>query len=209
MSDPGVPTSENAEGGQACPSPGGAGKVLICVRATCSELGEKMGNGLDNPYDDFRRKVAEIVAAGPGALIVDRNHELICAFESAAAAFRCTQSIQRAVAESLPVIHPFEDDLSFLYGTIFTGGALEDGAHSRNVCIFAEGEVDRSPTGTGVSARAAIHHARGELGLGEPITIESWAQTFYAAPMDFGGGVPGHQPRKTGAPDLHPDTHGH
>ena len=43
----------------------------------------------------------------------------------------------------------------------------------------------------------------------EPITIENWAQTFYAAPMDFGGGVPGHQPRKTGAPELHPDTHGH
>jgi hypothetical protein len=100
MSDRGAPTWENAEGEQACPSPGGAGKVLICVRATCSELGEKMGSGLDNPYDDFRRKVAEIVAAGPGALIVDRDHELICAFESAAAAFRCTQSIQRAVAES-------------------------------------------------------------------------------------------------------------
>jgi N-acyl-D-glutamate deacylase len=43
----------------------------------------------------------------------------------------------------------------------------------------------------------------------EPITVENWAKTFYAAPMDFGGGVPGHQPRKTGAPDLQPDTHGH
>jgi len=43
----------------------------------------------------------------------------------------------------------------------------------------------------------------------EPITIENWAQTFYAAPMDFGGGVPGHQPRKTGEPDSQPDTHGH
>jgi N-acyl-D-glutamate deacylase len=43
----------------------------------------------------------------------------------------------------------------------------------------------------------------------EPITIENWAKTFYAAPMDFGGGVPGHQPRKMGAPDSQPDTHGH
>ncbi len=47
------------------------------------------------------------------------------------------------------------------------------GAHSRNVCIFAEGEVDRSPTGTGVSGRLAIHHARGEIGVGDVITIES------------------------------------
>jgi hypothetical protein len=37
----------------------------------------------------------------------------------------------------------------------------------------------------------------------------AWAQTFYAAPIDFGGGVPGHQPRTTGAPATHPDTHGH
>jgi trans-L-3-hydroxyproline dehydratase len=48
-----------------------------------------------------------------------------------------------------------------------------DDIHSRNVCIFADGEVDRYPTGTGVSGRAAIHHARGELGMDETITIES------------------------------------
>ena len=71
------------------------------------------------------------------------------------------------------IAHPFEEDLSFLYGTIFTGVPLSEGADSRNVCIFAEGEVDRSPTGTGVSARAAIHRARGELGVGEEMVIEA------------------------------------
>ncbi len=100
MSDPRAPTAGNAEGNPVCPSADSAGKVLICVRPTCSELGEKMGSGLDNPYDDFRRKVAEIVSAGRGALITDHNREFICAFESAAAAFKCTQSIQRAIAES-------------------------------------------------------------------------------------------------------------
>ena len=48
-----------------------------------------------------------------------------------------------------------------------------------------------------------------EKGRFEPITIENWAQTFYAAPVDFGGGVPGHQPRNIGVPDSQPDTHGH
>jgi trans-L-3-hydroxyproline dehydratase len=81
--------------------------------------------------------------------------------------------IKNSVAQSFPIKHPFEDDLSFLYGTIFTGPAFESGHHSRNVCIFAEGEVDRSPTGTGVSARAALHHAKGELQLNKKITIES------------------------------------
>ncbi len=81
--------------------------------------------------------------------------------------------IKLAIMDRFPVIHPFEEDLSFLYGTIFTGPALDSGHHSRNVCVFANGEVDRSPTGSGVSARAALHHYRGELGLHKPVTIES------------------------------------
>jgi trans-L-3-hydroxyproline dehydratase len=74
---------------------------------------------------------------------------------------------------SRTIPHPFEADLSFLYGVIFIGPALSAGGHSRNVCVFAEGEVDRSPTGTGVSGRLAIHYARGEIGLNQPVIIES------------------------------------
>ena len=81
--------------------------------------------------------------------------------------------IKHAVMSQFSITHPLEADLSFLYGTIFTGPALEASHHSRNVCIFADGEVDRSATGSGVSARAALHFARGELGVNEQITIES------------------------------------
>jgi trans-L-3-hydroxyproline dehydratase len=81
--------------------------------------------------------------------------------------------IKCAVASAFRIEHPFEPDLSFLYGTIFTGPAQQAGHHSRNVCIFADGEVDRSATGSGVSARAALHYAKGELELREDITIES------------------------------------
>lgn len=83
------------------------------------------------------------------------------------------RSIKDAIQTSTMVEHPFEPELSFLYGTIFTGPARNPAHHSRNVCIFAEGEVDRSATGSGVSARCALHCAKGELGLNEPITIES------------------------------------
>ena len=81
--------------------------------------------------------------------------------------------IKRAVMNSRKIVHPFEEDLGFLYGTIFIAPPLNEGVDSRNVCIFAEGEVDRSPTGTGVSGRAAIHYARKELTLGQTMTIES------------------------------------
>jgi len=83
------------------------------------------------------------------------------------------RKIKYAVMDNYKIKHPFEEDLSFLYGTIFTGKPYNKYNHSRNVCIFADGELDRSPTGSGVSARAALHHSRGELQNGEIITIES------------------------------------
>ncbi|MCB2214963.1 proline racemase family protein [Desulfofustis glycolicus] len=83
------------------------------------------------------------------------------------------KAIKKAIIENFPIIHPFEKDLSFLYGTIFLGPAMTPGVDSRNVCIFADGEVDRSPTGSGVAGRMAIHHAKGELKIGQKMTIES------------------------------------
>ena len=41
----------------------------------------------------------------------------------------------------------------------------------------------------------------------EQLTIESWTKTYYVAPVDFGGGVPGSQPKKIGAPDSQPHIH--
>jgi len=87
--------------------------------------------------------------------------------------------VKKAVIEAVPVRHPFEPDLGFLYGTIFIGRPKNPAHHSRNVCVFAEGEVDRSPTGTGVSGRAAIHFARGELEKGRPFVVESILGTCF------------------------------
>jgi len=70
--------------------------------------------------------------------------------------------ITTAVAGALDIEHPDDPDIGFLYGTIFTGAAEARGRHSRHACVFAEGELDRSPTGTGVSARLAVLEARGE-----------------------------------------------
>ena len=87
--------------------------------------------------------------------------------------------IKNAVMENLEIKHPFEDDLGFLYGTIFVGPAEDPAHHSRNVCIFAEGELDRSPTGTGVSARCGLHFAKGELVVDQPFTVESILGTCF------------------------------
>ena len=87
------------------------------------------------------------------------------------------KKIKKAVMDNFVIEHPFEADLGFLYGVIFIGEPENQNHHSRNVCIFADGEVDRSPTGSGVSGRAAIHFAKDELKRGEKITIESILST--------------------------------
>lgn len=82
--------------------------------------------------------------------------------------------ITKAVAASVRLEHPDDADLAFLYGTILTDG-LDDFSDvaTRNICIFAEREVDRSPTGSGVSARIAVQVAKGQIALGQVRRFES------------------------------------
>ncbi|MGL4812354.1 MAG: proline racemase family protein, partial [Beijerinckiaceae bacterium] len=66
---------------------------------------------------------------------------------------------------SHPLRHPDAPDLGFLYGTILTDDST--GAHdTANLCVFAERQIDRSPTGSGVTARMALDHARGRIAAG-------------------------------------------
>ena len=98
------------------------------------------------------------------------------------------EAIKKAINTKLTIKHPFEEDLGFLYGTILTGPSEHPAHHSRNVCIFANAEVDRSPTGTGVSARLALHYAKGEIIDGQHIIIES----ILGAASTFSGRVVDH-----------------
>lgn len=87
--------------------------------------------------------------------------------------------IKEALQNADPPRHPDDEDLGFVYGTIFVGPAHDPAHHSRNVCVFADGEIDRCPTGTGVSGRLALHHARGEVASGEDIVVESILGTCF------------------------------
>lgn len=115
--------------------------------------------------------------------------------------------IKRRIMETHSIEHPDGDpDLNFLYGTIFVHMTPEvDGLHSRNVCIFADGEVDRCPTGTGVSGRLAIHYAKGELARNELIHIESIIGTAFTGRIvdeTLVGGVPAIIPEVAGTAHI-------
>jgi proline racemase len=73
------------------------------------------------------------------------------------------RAVKAALAGSAHVEHPEDDRLSGLYGTVLHEAVeTADGSHAeRNVTIFADGEVDRSPCGSATSARTTLLHADG------------------------------------------------
>ncbi|TIL83796.1 MAG: proline racemase, partial [Mesorhizobium sp.] len=73
-------------------------------------------------------------------------------------------ALTEKLKKGFPLSHPDHAELAFLYGTILTDGqdAVSD-SPTKNICVFAEAQVDRSPTGSGVIARLAAMHARGEI----------------------------------------------
>jgi trans-L-3-hydroxyproline dehydratase len=104
---------------------------------------------------------------------------------------RIKQAITSSTVTAHHIEHPESKSLSFLYGVIFVDDSPNAGVHSRNVCIFADGELDRSPTGSGVCGRIALEHESGDVDLHQPITIESiLASTFTVSAteeLDFAG----------------------
>jgi proline racemase len=89
------------------------------------------------------------------------------------------RAIKAALHGSQVARHPSDDRLSGIYGTI----RFDDlgGLHQRNVTVFADGEVDRSPCGSGTSARVALLAADGRLGPGDVLLHDSIVGTRFRA----------------------------
>lgn len=92
---------------------------------------------------------------------------------------RAGMQIKQSIEAALRVAHPVEPALHGIYGTIFTGPASSSTADLRNVTIFADAEVDRSPCGTGTCAVMAVLAAMGLLGPEQTFTHESIIGTTF------------------------------
>ena len=77
------------------------------------------------------------------------------------------REVKRALEAEREWAHPEEPELRDIYGVIFWQREPGPGVRQRNVTVFADGEVDRSPCGSGTSARLALLDASGELPRGE------------------------------------------
>ncbi len=85
------------------------------------------------------------------------------------------REVKGVLGQVSSVQHPVDDRLSGLYGTIFFEALDQDGRglRQRNVTVFADGEIDRSPCGSGTSARLAILDSLAELERGATLLHES------------------------------------
>jgi proline racemase len=89
------------------------------------------------------------------------------------------RKIKHALNQTEVAKHPTDDRLSGIYGTIIYEelGPL----HQRNVTVFADGEVDRSPCGSGTSARCALLHADQVMTEGDELRHDSIVGTTFKA----------------------------
>jgi proline racemase len=92
---------------------------------------------------------------------------------------RAGMAIKHAIEAAMTIVHPLDPGLTGIYGTIFTGPPSDEGADLRNVTIFADAEVDRSPCGTGTAAVMAVVDAMGLLAADRPFVHESLIGTRF------------------------------
>lgn len=162
------------------------------IRATATHDGERVRSVRfrNVPSFQYRRELA--VHSSAGTVVVDvawggAFYALVDAAalgldvtpENAARLTELGMEIKYAVQELDYPVHPEEPGLHGVYGTIITATPRTRDGDGRNITIYANGAVDRSPCGTGTSARLANMYARGQIGLGRPFRHESVIDTIF------------------------------
>ncbi len=91
--------------------------------------------------------------------------------------------IKYKVIDKYKIVHPEEPGLNSIYGTIFMDKLeYEDNkVTSKNVCIFAEGQIDRSPTGTGTGGRIALMLSKGLINKDTILVNKSIIDTVFTS----------------------------
>ena len=121
------------------------------------------------------------------------------------------QLVERGIAfrdaarDQLEISHPTEPGINPLHGVEMYVDNPSPGIHARNIMTFAQRSFDRSPCGTGTSARLALLHAQGRIGVGEEFIHESILGTVFRSRIVEEGRVDGYPaviPEVTGSAYL-------
>jgi len=130
----------------------------------------------------FGRVVGDIAFGGAFYFYADgRPHGLAIQKDNTEALIRFGAEVKAAANAAYPVVHPEIPELNHIYGTIIDGDPQDPSSTQANCCIFADRQLDRSPTGSGTAGRAALLYAKGKIGLNETLINESLLGTIMTA----------------------------
>ena len=135
---------------------------------------------VDTP--SFGRVMGDIAFGGAFYFYVDgQPHGLEITPSHVDRLIRFGQEVKDAANRAYAVVHDDIPELNHIYGTIVAGPPRHPDARQSNCCIFADRQVDRSPTGSGTAGCTAILSARGLIADGESWTNESLIGTTMSA----------------------------
>ncbi|MEJ8567780.1 proline racemase family protein [Elongatibacter sediminis] len=125
---------------------------------------------LDVP--DLGRISVDIAYGGDFYVIVDADSlDLDLSLQNDQQLIDFSIRIREAVADQIETVHPERPDINTCYQVLFTSSKTSQGDYKQTI-LCPPGSLDRSPCGTGTSARVALLHDRGEIGLGETRAFE-------------------------------------
>lgn len=98
---------------------------------------------------------------------------------SAAGILQLSPIIRQLVREKIEPVHPLDPTIRGVSHVLWADAPKGEGAHGRNAVFYGDKAIDRSPCGTGTSARLAHLHAKGRLKVGEAFVHESYIQSRF------------------------------
>jgi proline racemase len=135
---------------------------------------------VDTP--SFGRVTGDIAFGGAFYFYVDgRRHGLAIRTDNAEELIRFGAEVKSAANAVYSVVHPDIPELNHIYGTIIDGDPQNSSSTQANVCIFADRQLDRSPTGSGTAGRVALLYAKGQIQRNESLVNESLIGTVMRA----------------------------
>lgn len=167
---------------------------LVWVKAECAH-GKCKRVSFDNVASFVMHSQKPVEVPGLGTVQVDVSYggmiyvivdAAVLGFELVASEARSLvelgERIKLSAAEQLPSVHPANSGIHTINQTLFAGPlTVKDGVKvAKNAVVVSPGRLDRSPCGTGSSARMALMHLRGDLAVGEPFRHLSILDTEFA-----------------------------
>lgn len=145
------------------------------LRATVEGLGEIAA---DVAYGGNFYAIVEPQAAYPGLEAVNPSDIL-----------RWSPKVRTALAGLRDFVHPDNPAIRGLSHVMWTGAPTRAEAHARNAVFYGDKAIDRSPCGTGTSARMAQWAAQGRLAVGDDFVHESIIGTLFSGRVEAATGI--------------------